>query len=123
MKFLIVIFNYINLLIKTFFVKGNATATIKAESNQFVENESAIFACELNGMDKSQINSVTWFKNENLIEETPMSNVKIDSQNTRLIIKDLSHRRDNGIYHCQIELKNLQIISSNKVEVETRCKF
>jgi hypothetical protein len=74
-------------------------------------------------MDKSQINSVSWFKNDNIIEETPTSSVKMDSQNARLIIKDLSHRRDNGIYHCQIELKNLQNILSNKMEVETRCKF
>ena len=61
-------------------------------------------------MDKSQINSVTWFKNDNMIGELSMSNAKIDSQNARLIIKDLSHRRDNGIYHCQIELKNLIIL-------------
>ena len=74
-------------------------------------------------MDKSQINSVLWYKNDILIEEKLVRNAHLDVQNMKLTINNLSHTSDNAIYHCSIELKNRQNISSNKIEIETKCKF
>ena len=101
--------------------KGNATLTIKADSRQIIENESIGFKCILDGMDKSQINRLWWYKNDHLIEETLLKNARIDRANMALVLNDLSHHNDNGKYHCVIELKNSQNISSNQIDVETKC--
>ena len=73
-------------------------------------------------MEKSQINMVSWYKNDILIEETSLKNIKIDAENMRLVINSLSHKNDNGLYHCTIELKNTQNVSSDKIKIETICK-
>jgi hypothetical protein len=73
-------------------------------------------------MEKSQINMVSWYKNDILIEETSLKNIKIDLEHMRLVINSLSHKNDNGLYHCMIELKNTQNVSSDKLKIETICK-
>ena len=65
---------------------------------------------------------VSWYKNDILIEETSLKNIKIDAEHMRLVINSLSHKNDNGLYHCMIELKNTQNVSSDKIKIETKCK-
>ncbi len=95
---------------------------MKPESSQFIENESTSFVCILNGMDKFQIKNITWYKNDNLINEINLENAKIDYENMRLKLADLSHLKDNGIYYCVVELKNSQSVVSNKLEIEKKFK-
>ena len=102
---------------------GNVTLQIKAESSQFIETESTSFVCLLNGMGASQIKSVSWYKDDLLINELTMHNAQLENLNMRLKLSELSHSKDNGIYHCSVELKNSQIVLSNKIELETKCKY
>ena len=64
--------------------------------------------------------SLKWYKND--LEILNLANVTIEGN--KLKFSDLNHSIHNGLYKCQIELRNGQLInSSNDYNMKIHCKL
>jgi hypothetical protein len=89
----------------------------------FNEYEEAVIRCSLSqSLNKDLIKNITWIKDnstQNLIDLED----EIEFLEDKLIFKNLSRNKFDGVYECMIILIRDQIRSSNKIDVLTLCKF
>lgn len=64
---------------------------------------------------------MSWYKNDERIEEKRQKNSVISSREMRLKLFELNHRTDDGVYYCGLTLKNGQQIYSNKIDLRVKC--
>jgi hypothetical protein len=85
-----------------------------------MEEKETILFCDYTQIDEKYIKSIKWYQNNAEIFSSNNQNISIVNSN-QLSFSYLNHSIHNGLYKCQIELTNDQIISSNNFNMTIFC--
>ena len=97
------------------------TISSRSSDEEPTEEKEVILFCDYSQIDEKNIKSLKWYKHDLEISNSTIENITIDGN--QLKFSYLNHSIHNGLYKCQIELTNDQILSSNIFNLTIYCMF
>lgn len=85
---------------------------------EFKEGSRATLYCNVSGISIDQLEHLKWIKNSKIISDAYLSQTHLHHDRLNLELYSLNYTKDNGIYYCEITLKNSQILVSNKLDIK-----
>ena len=92
----------------------------RLSTNEPTEEKEARLICSNSEGNPNIVKSIKWFKDENM-EIVNSNDVSVTVFENELIFSYLNHSLHNGLYKCQIELINGQILTSNATRMLVFC--